>query len=149
MFGPGSPGYALLLSPGGGGADLDILVNKHPIRRKEANRMAAEFVDTVQQVVYPGDCDVMGHLNTRHYTALFDHAMWVLMRILGSEDTYGSDATMGWVDVETIVRYRREVNVGAAVRIRSRIVRVGNTSLVTEHVLEIQRLRPEPRELQW
>jgi acyl-CoA thioester hydrolase len=100
--------------------------------------MATEFVDTVQQVVYPGDCDVMGHLNTRHYTALFDHAMWELMRILGSEDTYGSDATIGWVDVETLVRYRREVNVGAAVQIRSRIVRVGNTSLVTEHVLEIQ-----------
>jgi acyl-CoA thioester hydrolase len=102
----------------------------------EAIPMPSEFVDTLQQVIYPGDCDVIGHLNTRHYTALFDHAMWELMRQQGGDDAYGSGATMGWVDIETLVRYRREVNVGSAVRIKSRIVRVGNTSLVTEHVLE-------------
>jgi acyl-CoA thioester hydrolase len=100
--------------------------------------MAKEFVETVQQVIYPGDCDVVGHLNTRHYTALFDHANWALMRTLESDDTYGSNATMGWVDVETLIRYRREVRVGATIRIRSRIARVGNTSLVTEHVLDAE-----------
>jgi len=99
-------------------------------------QMTTEFVDTVHQVIYPGDCDVVGHLNTRHYTALFDHAMWELMRLLGAEDNYGAGATVAWVDIETLVRYRREVNVGSAVRVRSRIARAGNTSLVTEHLLD-------------
>jgi len=78
---------------------------------------------------------VMGHLNTQHYTALFDHAMWELMRQLGVHDSHGRDALLGWADVETTVRYLREVSVGSAVRIRSRLLRVGRTSLVTEHVL--------------
>ncbi|MGH3430741.1 MAG: acyl-CoA thioesterase [Terriglobales bacterium] len=99
--------------------------------------MQSSFFETVHQTIYPGDCDVMGHLNTRHYTALFDHAQWELLRQLGVDDAFGAGATMGWADVETVVRYRREVAVGAHVRVRSRLVRAGRTSLVTEHVLVV------------
>jgi acyl-CoA thioester hydrolase len=100
--------------------------------------MTTEFVDTVHQTIYPGDCDVMGHLNTRHYTALFDHAMWQLLRHLGVDDPYGPGATVGWADVETVTTYRREVNVGSCVRVRSRLVRVGTKSLASEHVLVVE-----------
>jgi acyl-CoA thioester hydrolase len=97
--------------------------------------MASDFIDTVCQTIYPGDCDVMGHLNTRHYTALFDHAKWQLLRHLRVGDAVGAGARVGWADVESVVTYRREVSAGAAVRVRSRLMRVGNKSIVTEHVL--------------
>jgi acyl-CoA thioester hydrolase len=99
--------------------------------------MSTDFVDTVRQIIYPGDCDVMGHLNTRHYTALFDHANWQLLRHLGVDDPFDRGATMGWADVETTTKYRREVRVGVLVRVRSRLVRVGTKSIATKHVMVV------------
>jgi acyl-CoA thioester hydrolase len=99
--------------------------------------MGTEFIETLRQVIYPGDCDPMGHLNTRHYAALFDHATWRLLLNLGVDDDCGGAAQFGWADVETSVNYRREVTVGSCACVLSRLASVGNKSLVTEHMLVV------------
>ena len=72
--------------------------------------MATEFVETVQHVVYPGDCDVMCHLNTHHYTALFDHTMWELMRVMevgGSAWKWGESGPCRDRTYDQLIKSRR------------------------------------------
>ena len=76
-------------------------------------------------VVHPWLCDTMGHLNSRHYVAMFDDATYVTIAHLG----YRHGTGQGWVDVRNEVDYVSEVHAGAIVEIFSGIAKIGTKSL--------------------
>ena len=84
-------------------------------------------------VVYPAQCDAMGHMNVQYYTAVFDQAMWQLVLALGFAPSWVTDRREGWADVRYEIDFRRELRVGQLFYAESGVVRVGNASLTTLH----------------
>jgi acyl-CoA thioester hydrolase len=85
--------------------------------------------ETARTVVYPWQCDVMGHLATQNYMRIFDDATYHLLARLGYvlQDARGSQR--GWADVNHRVDYRKELLAGDLIVAVSSIVRLGRTSL--------------------
>lgn len=85
-------------------------------------------------VTHPWMCDRMGHVNVRHYAAMFDDASFQLLgHIAGQDDDQASEA--GWADVRTEIDYRHETKAGALITIHSHVVKVGRTSITFEQVM--------------
>lgn len=85
-------------------------------------------------VTHPWMCDVMGHMNVRHYAAMFDDASFQLLgHIAGQDDSQASQ--IGWADVRTEIDYRHETKAGALITIHSHVVKIGRTSITFEQVM--------------
>ncbi len=81
-------------------------------------------------VAHPWQCDVLGHLTTRHYTALFDDASYHLLhRVFGWQGATDDDSKLGFVDVKHVVEFKEEVRAGDLIEIRAMVTNVGNKSL--------------------
>lgn len=91
-----------------------------------------EGVITYVGVAHPWMCDAMGHVNVRHYMAMFDDASFQLLgRLTGVE----KDTSLGWADVRHEIEYKHETAAGTLVTIHSRVIKVGRTSVTYHHVL--------------
>ncbi len=88
---------------------------------------------TFRGVVYPAQCDAMGHLNVQHYSAVFDQAMWHLVNHLGYRPSWVIERREGWADVRYLINFRKELRAGELYHAQSTVVKTGRTSLVTEH----------------
>jgi len=89
---------------------------------------------TYAGVAHPWMCDEMGHLNVRHYVAMFDDASFqVLGRIAGPD---ADKKRFGWADVRMEIDYRHETAAGTLVTIHSYVEKIGNSSVTYVHVLE-------------
>jgi acyl-CoA thioester hydrolase len=88
---------------------------------------------TYRGLVYPAQCDAMGHMNVQHYVAAFDQAMWHLASELGYRSSWVTERRQGWADVRYVINYRRELCAGDLFHVESGVVKVGNSSLVTTH----------------
>jgi acyl-CoA thioester hydrolase len=75
----------------------------------------------------------MGHLNTRHYAAMFDDASMQLLSALGFDFAAARGGAYGWADVRAEIDLLAEVPLGGAVVVESGIVKLGNSSLTTVH----------------
>ncbi len=84
-------------------------------------------------VAHPWMCDVMGHVNVRHYAAMFDDASFHLLGRVAGEDE--SNGKLGWADVRYEIDYKQEIPPGALLTIRSHVEKVGTSSLSYRHVL--------------
>jgi len=85
-------------------------------------------------VTHPWMCDRMGHVNVRHYAAMFDDASFQLLgHIAGQDDNQATEA--GWADVRTEIDYRHETRAGALITIHSHVVKIGRTSITFEQVM--------------
>jgi acyl-CoA thioester hydrolase len=84
-------------------------------------------------VVFPWDCDSMGHLNNRHYLGLFDQAAWHVFLALGYRAAMAACEQIGLADVQQTITYRRELRAGQLVVVRSWLERVGSKSLTAQH----------------
>ncbi len=82
-------------------------------------------------VAHPWMCDSNGHVNARHYLAMFDDASF---RVL-DEVARPQSAGMGWADARCEIDYLSEVRAGTVLEIVSNVERVGRTSLVLLHTL--------------
>ncbi|BCH30169.1 4-hydroxybenzoyl-CoA thioesterase [Mesorhizobium sp. L-8-10] len=92
-----------------------------------------------RSIVHPWLCDMMGHLTTRHYMAMFDDASYVLL----SEATGWSPndpewAGLGWADVHQEIDYKDELSAGTIVEITGGVKRIGSSSI--EIRLEMRRM---------
>ncbi|BCG88795.1 4-hydroxybenzoyl-CoA thioesterase [Mesorhizobium sp. 113-3-9] len=85
-------------------------------------------------VAHPWMCDVMGHVNVRHYAAMFDDASFQLLGHIAGQDSSQASAT-GWADVRTEIDYRHETKAGSLLTIRSHVVKIGRTSVTFEQVM--------------
>jgi acyl-CoA thioesterase FadM len=54
---------------------LSVLPDSEPVARPE--------IETARTVIYPWQCDVMGHLATQNYMRIFDDATYHLLARLG------------------------------------------------------------------
>ncbi len=81
-------------------------------------------------VAHPWMCDVLGHLTTRHYVAMFDdaasHLLYAVFGWAGASDVEGK---IGWVDVRHVIEYRAEVSAGDVLEIRARLTKIGTKSI--------------------
>lgn len=90
---------------------------------------------TYQGIVYPAQCDAMGHMNVQFYVAAFDQSLWHLMAAAGYSASWISEHRQGWADRRYEIDFRRELPVGSLFEIRGSVVKVGHTSLTTRHRL--------------
>lgn len=114
---------------------------KHPLclayghnSKNEARVMSIQPLTTYVGVAHPWMCDTMGHMNVRHYAAMFDDASFQLLgHIAGIEA--GSDPDRGWADVRAEVEYKHETKAGTLLTIRSRVIKLGRSSVTFEQVM--------------
>ena len=92
----------------------------------------SEKTVTYRAVVYPAQCDAMGHMNTTYYVAAFDQAMWHMVAELGYRSSWIQDRLEGWADVKFVLDFKNEVRPGALIYVESTVAKVGRTSLVTK-----------------
>jgi acyl-CoA thioester hydrolase len=95
------------------------------LRSAKQKTRCAHMIKAFIGVVHPSLCDAMGHLNSRHYVAMFDDATYVVIAHLG----YRPGTAHGWADVRNEVDYVSEVRAGAVVEIFSGIAKIGTKSL--------------------
>ena len=84
---------------------------------------------TYRGVVYPWQCDGMGHFTTRQYMAMFDEAGWHFLYEVGFDPRLIKEKNIGWADVRHEIEYLTEVREGELVLIESRPLCVGNKSI--------------------
>lgn len=92
-----------------------------------------KVIMTYRGIAHKWLCDNMGHLNTRHYVAMFDDATFHFLSELGFKWSELNQTKKGWVDVKNVVEYKQEVAAGGLVVINSSINHIGNKSLVLYH----------------
>lgn len=94
---------------------------------------------TYRGVVYPWQCDAMGHFTTRFYMAVFDEAAWHFLWEAGFDPAEMTDSKVGWADVHHEIEYLQELREGELFYIECRPLRVGNKSIVC--VMELKSMR--------
>ncbi len=70
----------------------------------------------------------MGHMNTPHYIAAFDQAMWHLVHALGYRPAWREQRGEGWADVRYVIDFRSELRAGDLFVVDSAVTRVGRSS---------------------
>lgn len=89
---------------------------------------------TFTGVVHPWMCDVMGHMNVRHYAGMFDDANFQLLGHIAGLEASG-DPTKGWADVRSETEYKHETKAGTLITIRSHVIKIGRSSISLEQVM--------------
>jgi acyl-CoA thioester hydrolase len=84
---------------------------------------------TYRGVIYPWQCDAMGHFTTRHYMAMFDEAGWHFLYEIGFDPAWLTERNIGWADVRHEIEYLRELQQGELIVIESKPLKVGNKSI--------------------
>ena len=85
-------------------------------------------------VAHPWMCDVIGHLTTRHYVAMFDDASYhFLFAVFGWSGSTDETGERGWVDVRHVVEYKAEVSAGSLLEIRACLLKIGGKSITIRY----------------
>jgi acyl-CoA thioester hydrolase len=75
-------------------------------------------------------CDVMGHMNIRHFMAMFDESSYqLLFEVFGWTGNPDNNGGQGWADVKHVIEYQAEVHAGDLLEVRGCITKVGNKSI--------------------
>lgn len=96
---------------------------------------------TYKGVVYPWQCDQMGHMNVMWYTGKFDEATWNLLAELGITRCYLEDQQRGMAAVQQNTSYKQELLAGDVVEVRSEILEVREKVIRFQH--EMRNLQTE------
>lgn len=92
------------------------------------------MISVHKSVAQPWLCDVMGHMTTRFYVAMFDDASYHFLHHLfewnGARDETGD---LGWVDVRHTINYEAEVAAGDLLEVRAELLKVGGKSITVSY----------------
>ena len=88
---------------------------------------------TYRGVVYPWQCDHMGHMNVMWYTGKFDEACWQLLSMVGLTQSRFARSGSGMAAVEQHIQYKRELHAGDAITVRSVLLEVNDKSIRMMH----------------
>ena len=91
------------------------------------------MIETYRGTVYPWQCDHMGHLNVMWYVGKFDEATWNLFAAIGLTPTLLRTQNRGMAAVQQNIGYRRELNPGDIVMVRSAVLEVRDKVLRFVH----------------
>jgi acyl-CoA thioester hydrolase len=105
------------------------------------------MVEVYRGVVHPWLCDVMGHMTTRHYAAMFDDAAYHLLAHLGFTADHLKQG-IGIADVQATLRYKAELGPGELVLIRGGVSRLGEKSLTMLYQMENLRTHETAAEME-
>lgn len=99
--------------------------------------MTADTQALTSAVVHQWQCDHFGHLNVRHYAAIFDDSIFIFWGRHG----LSRDDGIAPVTAEFKISFHAEILVGSVVTVRSRVLRIGSKSvaLALEMVDELTR----------
>ncbi len=100
---------------------------------KVKGEAAAAWMATYRGVVYPWQCDHMGHMNVMWYVGKFDEATWALFASIGITAAYVREQRCGMAAVQQNIAYKRELTAGDIVAVRSRIVELREKVIRFEH----------------
>jgi acyl-CoA thioester hydrolase len=95
--------------------------------------LISDMIITHRGIVYPWQCDHMGHMNVMWYVGKFDESSWQLLSAVGLTVERFKTEGFGMAAVEQRIEYKRELHAGDLITIRSRILEVGNKSLRLLH----------------
>lgn len=85
-------------------------------------------------IAQPWECDVMGHLTTRFYVAMFDDASYhLLYQVFGWTISANDSGKFGWADVRHVIEYQAEVSAGDVLEIRACVQKVGTKSFTAKY----------------
>jgi acyl-CoA thioester hydrolase len=84
----------------------------------------AEPVLTYRGIVYPWQCDHVGHMNVMWYVSKFDEATWQLLATVGITPSYLRRHGRAMAAVHQEITYKHELRPGDLVTIRSGILEV-------------------------
>jgi len=79
---------------------------------------------TYRGVVYPWQCDHMGHMNVMWYVGKFDEATWQLFAMFGLTPSFLREQDRGMAAVQQSITYKRELRAGDVISIRSGILEI-------------------------
>ncbi len=83
-----------------------------------------------KSVAHPWMCDVLGHMTTRHYVAMFDDAAYhMLYNVFGWTGSSDNENRIAWADVQHTLDYKAEVSAGDLLEIQAKLTKVGNKSI--------------------
>lgn len=88
---------------------------------------------THRGVVYPWQCDHMGHMNVMWYVGKFDEATWQLFAALGLSPSRLRSTTTGMAALEQHIEYKRELRAGDTISIRSFVLEVNEKTIRFAH----------------
>ncbi len=95
-----------------------------------------DLIVTYRGVVYPSQCDHMGHMNVMWYVGTFDEASWQLFHALGLSPSRLRDASRGMAGLEQHIEYKRELRAGDVVTVRSGVLEVREKTIRFAHRME-------------
>jgi acyl-CoA thioester hydrolase len=90
------------------------------------------WFDLSRSIVMPAQCDSYGHMNVRHYAALFDDAGWHMLAMAGVSLTELRRLGLGSVTAMLTIEFHHEITAGKLALIRGAFVRVGTKSFSYE-----------------
>lgn len=100
-----------------------------------------ELPITYRGVVYPWQCDHMGHMNVMWYVGKFDEATWQLLSTVSIGPNYLRDGQRGMVAAEQRIAYKRELLAGDIVTIRSAILEMSEKTIRFAHEMRNDQTR--------
>ncbi len=87
------------------------------------------WTETHRAVVFPWNCDHLGHLNVRYYGHFFDDAGWHLWSTIGLSHATLKASGVGTVVAKITTDFIHEASPGELLLIESAFTRVGGKSL--------------------
>jgi acyl-CoA thioester hydrolase len=91
---------------------------------------------TYRGTVYPWQCDHMGHMNVMWYVGKFDEASWHLISALGLTRARFEREGAGMATIEQRIEYKRELQPGDVITIRSKVIEVKNKTIRLTHEMK-------------
>jgi len=92
------------------------------------------MISVHKNVAHPWQCDVMGHMTTRFYVAMFDDASYhFLHQLFGWNGARNEAGELGWVDVRHTINYEAEVAAGDLLEVRAELLKVGGKSITVSY----------------
>jgi acyl-CoA thioester hydrolase len=84
----------------------------------------SDLIETYRGAVYPWHCDHMGHMNVMWYVGKFDEATWNLFASMGVTAKFLKDNRRGMAAVQQNITYKRELQAGDTLFVRSAFLEV-------------------------
>jgi len=95
------------------------------------------MISVHKSVAQPWQCDVLNHLTTRYYVAMFDDASYhFIYDVFGWVGNKDGDGKLAWVDVQHLIKYQAEVSPGDLLEIRASLMKIGNKSITAAYVMQ-------------
>ena len=92
------------------------------------------MISVHKNIAHPWQCDVMGHMTTRFYMAMFDDSSYhFLHHLFGWNSAQDPTGKFGWVDVNHSINYLAEVDAGDLLEVRAELTKVGGKSMTMSY----------------